>query len=75
MTNQSNYISSLGAGLSEVTYNARRNILGSISHFGKIALHIFSMDNSSSNQHNPTIKLLKKAAWDPQYYTTTSTLL
>lgn len=56
----------LEPGYGDVTYNARRNILGAIGLQGKIEYHLFSIQ-SGNQKDNHTLKLLRKARWHPKH--------
>ena len=59
---------SLVASDGDVTFNARRNILGSISLGGKIAYHLHSIEYSGQ-KGGYSAQLLRKSKWQAQYST------
>lgn len=65
LTIRNNYFL-LVTGFGDVTYNARRNILGAISVTGKIGYHLFNIATSKTDE---TVKLIRKSKWHPQFST------
>jgi len=54
----------LDAGMGDVTYNPRRNILGAMCVEGKIAYHLYNFGTSKSDS---IVKLIRKTRWHSQY--------
>ena len=53
-------------GKRNVTYNARRGLLGTLPIGGKIAYHLFNIDAGFSKNEN-TIRICRKSKWHIQY--------
>lgn len=56
----------LETGFGDVTYNSRRNILGSISLGGKISYHLYNIEYGGQKS-NYCVKLLRKSKWHSEY--------
>lgn len=56
----------LDAGSGDVTFNARRKILCSISLRGKVAYHLHSVGYSQKTGRE-SVQLLRKSRWHAQY--------
>lgn len=53
----------IGTGYGEVTYNARRNLLGAISVHAKTAYYLFNIEYNGGSH----VKLSRKSAWHKEY--------
>jgi hypothetical protein len=58
----------------DITYNLRRNILGTLSVGEDIAYHLFMIDTDAA-KNDETVKLIRKSRWLPQYSNQDGSLL